>query len=684
MQVQHQSINHSNKKRRISLLILLLLLLLGLLLLGWLWSSRASLISSAASNPIEEVPDVGEYAAYLNNLDDRTELALQEVVQEPTAVVLTDTPSAQIVAQSVQVTATNDEVPLPTTTGTATATNNSPIILLPSATPMVDIWVFHPVADAFVTARRPTDNFGQRLTLDMDVQPTSHTYLRFEIPPLPAQVAYAELRLQVETAVSSNVELFLVEDDSWLERGITYENAPPMTTAIDGSDSTRLNRWLTLDVTEVVTSTGLLSFGIQSEQSTPFAFRSRESIAPPELVIVFGERPITPTPLPTLTMTPEVTATPTVPPTAVPATPNPTSPPAPIAPTVTPTDPPPIQPPPTEEPPPEPDPTEEPPPDAVELIFTAVADSYTHALLPNSNFGSANNISLDASPHLDGLLRFDLSNVAGTVESATLRVYSHDEMDELLQVFAIADDSWGEMSVTHANAPVFGAQVGQIDGVSFNTWMEIELSTAVIESDLVSLGLRTSSVISSLELSTRETSRPPELRLMVVEDEVVPPEDCDEEDNNEIGNGGFENGKGPWLFHTDADAIFSTVKLDSDDQFCNKAGRIIIKEGGDNVQLYQSNLSLKANTSYTLRFAARASRGQNLSLYLQKHEPNFKNYGLNGHEVDLTTEWQLFEITFTTKGFSGEVDDGRLRFWLAPYDQAGDVYWIDQVELIEN
>jgi hypothetical protein len=38
-------------------------------------------------------------------------------------------------------------------------------------------------------------------------------------------------------------------------------------------------------------------------------------------------------------------------------------------------------------------------------------------------------------------------------------------------------------------------------------------------------------------------------------------------------------------------------------------------------------------------------------------------------------------VEFTTSGFSGTVNDGRLMFWLAPYDAAGDQYFIDNVSL---
>jgi len=47
----------------------------------------------------------------------------------------------------------------------------------------------------------------------------------------------------------------------------------------------------------------------------------------------------------------------------------------------------------------------------------------------------------------------------------------------------------------------------------------------------------------------------------------------------------------------------------------------------------------------------------------------------------LTAGWQTFTTEFTTKGFTGTVNDGRLLFWFASFAAAGDIYYIDNVRL---
>jgi hypothetical protein len=52
--------------------------------------------------------------------------------------------------------------------------------------------------------------------------------------------------------------------------------------------------------------------------------------------------------------------------------------------------------------------------------------------------------------------------------------------------------------------------------------------------------------------------------------------------------------------------------------------------------------------------------------------------------VDLTTSWANFRKDFTATGFSGTVSDGRLRFWLSPYDAPGDRFFLDDVVLVKT
>jgi hypothetical protein len=151
---------------------------------------------------------------------------------------------------------------------------------------------------------------------------------------------------------------------------------------------------------------------------------------------------------------------------------------------------------------------------------------------------------------------------------------------------------------------------------------------------------------------------------------------------NVLTNGGFESGTTGWFFYTNGAGSASTITPGSSGS--GQAIRLAITTAGTNVQLYQAGLTLQPNTSYQLSFDAYSSTGHDFDVSLQKHVSPFTNYGLSGRTFNLTNSWQSFVVTFTTTNFSSAVSDGRLMFWLSPYDAAGDTYYIDNVLLARS
>jgi len=145
-----------------------------------------------------------------------------------------------------------------------------------------------------------------------------------------------------------------------------------------------------------------------------------------------------------------------------------------------------------------------------------------------------------------------------------------------------------------------------------------------------------------------------------------------------VRNPGFESGTSPWLFYTNG---MGTFLNDASGAGSPYVGHITISQEGSNVQLYQPGLVLEPNTLYRLSFKAYSNTGHDLSISLHKHGSPYTNYGLSNYVVNLGTSWSEYSTQFTTSGFSGTVNDGRLRFWLSPYGAIGDQYFIDDVIL---
>ncbi len=144
-------------------------------------------------------------------------------------------------------------------------------------------------------------------------------------------------------------------------------------------------------------------------------------------------------------------------------------------------------------------------------------------------------------------------------------------------------------------------------------------------------------------------------------------------------NSGFESGTSPWVFYTNAQGSFAQSSPGSGSTY---AGRVLLSTAGSNVQLYQNDLRLEANTQYTLSFKAYSNTGHDVVVFIQKHSSPYTSYGLDNTVFNLQTSWSTYSIQFTTAGFSGVINDGRLKFWFADDDAAGDQYFFDDIILL--
>ena len=149
---------------------------------------------------------------------------------------------------------------------------------------------------------------------------------------------------------------------------------------------------------------------------------------------------------------------------------------------------------------------------------------------------------------------------------------------------------------------------------------------------------------------------------------------------NLVKNPSFEVGTDPWKFYTSARGTFAADGLGPDG---SHAGHGVIRTTGSNVQVYQSGIPLKAGVRYRLSFKAYSTTGHLLQVFIHKHGDPYTDYGLDGWEPEVTTSWKTFSTEFTAENFADSVNDARLRFWLSPYAQAGDQYFLDDVDLEE-
>ncbi|MFB9404805.1 phytase [Pseudarthrobacter polychromogenes] len=423
-------------------------------------------------------------------------------------------------------------------------------------------------ADTYVSSGAATTNYGTAPKLAVDNSPVENAYLKFDLSALAGKtVVSAKLQLRATTSGSVGTQnVRLVADDTWTEGGLTYSTRPALGSSVLGSlgpVTSNTNYEVTLSASALQGELGgILSLGINATSSDGADFGSRETTAPPRLVLQLGSGTGTPpgdTTAPTVaSVTPaenapdaavsgNVTATfseamdsttvnnttftlaegtSTTPVDAVVTLSNNTA-------TL--------------------DPTANlkpgtqytarvsgakdsagntvvaktwtfttaaatTPSDTVTL--TATADTYVSSGAATTNYGTAPKLAVDNSPVENAYLKFDLSALAGkTIVSAKLQLRATTSGSVGTQnVRLVTDDTWTEGGLTYSTRPALGSSVlGSLGPVTANTNYEVTLAASALQGELagiLSLGMNATSS-DGADFGSRETTTPPRLVLQL-------------------------------------------------------------------------------------------------------------------------------------------------------------------------
>ncbi len=139
------------------------------------------------------------------------------------------------------------------------------------------------------------------------------------------------------------------------------------------------------------------------------------------------------------------------------------------------------------------------------LTFNVEADTYVSQSSPDSNYGSASTLRLDASPDIHAYLRFVVSGLAGmSIARARLLLYANEDSSQGIQVQSVAEDTWAERMVTYSNAPTLGGVLANSDPFTAGSWVTIDLTPYITGEGSYSFGITTLSS-SALTFPARES-----------------------------------------------------------------------------------------------------------------------------------------------------------------------------------
>ncbi len=140
---------------------------------------------------------------------------------------------------------------------------------------------------------------------------------------------------------------------------------------------------------------------------------------------------------------------------------------------------------------------------AQSTTLTPVVDAYVNASYPSTNYGTDIKLRVDGSPIVNSYLRFNVSSLTG-ITSAKLRIYANTASPQGLTVKSVADDNWGETSITYSNAPAMGSTLSSSAAVAAGTWVTLDVSAWVTKNGMWSFGVSTPGS-TAISLASRES-----------------------------------------------------------------------------------------------------------------------------------------------------------------------------------
>lgn len=155
--------------------------------------------------------------------------------------------------------------------------------------------------------------------------------------------------------------------------------------------------------------------------------------------------------------------------------------------------------------------------------FSAVADSRVHESYPTSNYGTSSYIRVDGAtdPDVESYVRFDVSGLAGSAQSATLRVYTTSSGARPI-VYATSSD-WLERGINWSNRPArVGSPSDETGSVSSSRWIEWDVSEHVAGNGAISFVLASNST-DGVNMSSRDSGVPPQLVVTAGSGSAPPP-----------------------------------------------------------------------------------------------------------------------------------------------------------------
>jgi len=236
-------------------------------------------------------PDGADYSAREGANPPRLVIETQNtnLLAAPTSTATSAPSTTPTDTETPTATGTPDDMSSPTYTSTASSTpelSTSTPTSEPTATQTVTTFTYPSLADAYINPGNAGSNYGTSTVLRADASPDFRSYLRFDVQGLSGTVTRATLRVYANSSSILGCTANSVDDTTWSEATINYNNAPPVGGAVGSSSAFGANAWVDIDVTAYITGDGTYNLALTTSSSTAISLASREAGAnAPQLIV---------------------------------------------------------------------------------------------------------------------------------------------------------------------------------------------------------------------------------------------------------------------------------------------------------------------------------------------------------------------------------------------------------------
>ena len=149
----------------------------------------------------------------------------------------------------------------------------------------------------------------------------------------------------------------------------------------------------------------------------------------------------------------------------------------------------------------------------VPLAFITEADAQVRQSSPDTNYGDGTTLQVDkaSDTEIESFIRFTVTGVSGTVQSARLRLYTTTNGTKNGPAVYSTGTSWTETEITWNTRPARPSNAVDNKGsISTATWVEYDVTSLVTGNGTFSFVLAADSK-DAVHFSSRQGSQPPEL-----------------------------------------------------------------------------------------------------------------------------------------------------------------------------